>query len=510
MARPFALRHQLFVALVAPAVLAIAATAYLADVVARRSLEDALGDRLCSIAQSAATLVGPQVLLLARGDDESRSLRNARQKLAALTEATGVEGILVVRAPAQPGGPAEAIVDSNGVLRAGDEYTRARFDRAELEAVALGRSTASVLFEGPDGRPYKTGYAPLRDEAGAVGGYVGVRARASFHAAIDRLRHTMGGIALAGMALLALAAQLSARHVAVPLARLSEAARRIGEGKLDTAIPTGGPAEAQILGDTMRAMAASLAARDREMQLMLAGIAHEVRNPLGGIELFGGLLREDLEASDPRRKHVDKILKELRALTRVVNDFLDFARRARPELRPVELRALAGDVAALAAGDAQAAEVRVRTDVPEGLLVQADVDQLKRALLNLTRNAIQASPKGQEVTISAAISAEASAAISAEIAAPGSRAGVPLAPAPGARVEIAVRDHGPGIPPERAAEVFTPFFTTRQKGTGLGLALVKKVVDAHGGEVRVETAEGGGARMVIALPAAGLPPRDPA
>jgi signal transduction histidine kinase len=468
--RAIALRHQLFVALVVPAVLVVALTAALADVVARRALEEALGERLVSIAQSGATLVGAQVLLLERGEDDFRSKKNALSKLNALREATGVERILIVRLEG-----AQAIVDTTDELKIGDEYTRARFDATELEAIARGSGIASVLFEGPDGRPYKTGYAPLRDDEGAkIQAFVAVNARASFYDAIDELRRTLAIITLVGFAGLIALALLVAKRVSVPLSALSSAAERIGQGKLDTEIPSDGPEEAVVLSTTMRSMTRSLAARDEELQMMLAGIAHEVRNPLGGIELFGGLLREDLEDGDPRRKHVDKILKELGTLARVVNDFLDFARRTKPAPRLTDLRDLLEEVVSLAAKDARTHEVEITLDASKDVAAELDPEAIKRAVLNLVRNGIQAVPKGGKVRVSARRAA--------------------------GRIQISVEDDGPGIPAEKRAEIFTPFYTTKQKGTGLGLALVKKTIDAHHGAIHVGEAEGGGAKLTIELP----------
>jgi signal transduction histidine kinase len=467
--RLFALRHQLFIALVAPAVIAIVVTAYFADVAARRALESALGDRLCSIAQAAGTIVGPQVLLLEKGDDDTRSSKNALAKLSALIRATGVDRIFIARIEG-----AATVLDSRDELKIGDPYERARFDQEELGRVVKGESVSSVLFEGRDGIPYKTGYAPLPDEQGVVAAYVGVNARAGFYEAIVELRKTMIAIAVLGSLLLVIMAVISARQVSVPLSRLSEAAVEIGKGKLDTAVPSGGPKEAEILANTMRDMTRSLAARDEEMQMMLAGIAHEVRNPLGGIELFGGLLREDLEEGDPRRKHVDKILKELAVLRRVVSDFLDFARRTVHEKKPTPVRDLLLEVVSISQKDAGETGIELTIDAPAELSFPLDPDAIKRAVLNLVRNAIQASSKGAKIEISAHIE--------------------------GPGVSLVVQDHGPGIAPEKRIEIFTPFYTTKQKGTGLGLALVKKTVEAHGGAISVEETPGGGARFVIVLP----------
>lgn len=464
------IRSQLLVALVVPVVLAIAMLGYFAEGQTRRALDDALGERLTSIAETAATIIAPRIVVLERGDDDSRTRKSAMQKLERIRSSTHVSRILLVRTPGD-----EALLDTARTLKVGDDYGRARFDRVELQQVRAKSSAASVLFEGTDGRPYKTGYAPFLDESGAVVGYVVVNAAATYTEAIDELRRSLGFIALVAVLFTVVLAMLLARRLSDPLAALSAAAERIGAGQLDADVPVDGPHETVVLGRTMRSMSVSLEAREEEMQLMLAGIAHEVRNPLGGIELFGGLLDEDLEEGDPRKKHVKKILRELGVLSKVVNDFLDFARRREPEPTPTSLQDLLFEVVSITEGDAQAHGATVTLDVEEGLVAALDPEAIKRAVLNLARNAIQASPKGDgQVRLLAARSAEG--------------------------VTIAVEDNGPGIPVEKREEVFTPFFTTKQKGTGLGLALVKKSVTEHGGSIAVEEAPMGGARFVIRLP----------
>lgn len=461
------LRWQILAALVGPALLVVASVAWLAEDAASRALEATLAERLTTVAQAAVLTAGPRIIILAEGDDDSRLAKGTRQKLEQLQGATGVARILLVRSDAR------VWVDSNNTLKIGQEYHRARFDQPELEKVAGGATAASVLFAGAGDQPFKTGYAPLLDEDQKVVGFAAVDAPANYTQAIGALRSRVLAAAAFGLGLLVMTASVLARRVSVPLSRLSEVAQKIGEGALDTPVPAEGPKEAVVLGETMRRMTASLQAREEEMQLMLAGIAHEVRNPLGGIELFGGILREDLEG-DPRQKHVDKILRELGTLGRVVSDFLDYARRRPPDLRAVAVGELLQEVVALAEKEASEKEIKIELVMAQDWVVTLDPEAVKRALLNLLRNAIQATEKGK-----GRISLEAQA---------------------GDDMCLSVEDNGPGIPPDKQDEVFRPFFTTKQKGTGLGLALVKKTVEAHGGKIKLGQGALGGARFELHLP----------
>ena len=225
-----------------------------------------------------------------------------------------------------------------------------------------------------------------------------------------------------------------------------------------------------MLAQTLEETRAALRARDERMQMMLAGIAHEVRNPLGGLELYAGLLRDALAGQPERLDEVARIEREVGHLKTVVNEFLEFARRPALRLEAVALRPLFDEVRELTAVPGGAA---VAVDAPDGLAVQADREQLRRALLNLARNAVAAARTGH-------------VQIGAELQ--------------GNRVRIAVRDDGPGVPAELREKIFTPFFTTREKGTGLGLAFVREIVREHGSEVGVRDAPGGGSVFSFELP----------
>jgi signal transduction histidine kinase len=217
----------------------------------------------------------------------------------------------------------------------------------------------------------------------------------------------------------------------------------------------------------MDLMRRQLAQRDAHLQQMLAGIAHEVRNPLAGIQLYAGILKDEL-VGDARAGHAAKIDREVGYLDRVVRDFLDFARQPASELALVELAPLCEEIAELAGPDADPAGLEITVAAPAGLVASADVGQLRRALLNLIKNAIAAAT---EV-------GERGAAVSLTAAADGDQ------------VVITVWNRGPTIAPEVQARMFEPFFTTREKGTGLGLAFVADIVRAHGGSLTVESDRG--------------------
>lgn len=222
---------------------------------------------------------------------------------------------------------------------------------------------------------------------------------------------------------------------------------------------------------------------------MAAGIAHEIRNPLGGIQLYAHMLLEDLPAESAGHQAAGRIAQAVRSLDAIVGDVLHFARELKPHRRPLSSadvfeRAVAAHRPAIDAGG-----VRVLCDAAQAddTTIDGDGDLLHQAMLNLIRNAVDAMI-GEE-----------------------GRPGVPLprrrltlcARREGEQVVLSVRDRGPGIDEAAIDRLFNPFFTTRHTGTGLGLAIVHRIVDAHGGAVTVHNDEGdGGAVFELWLPAA--------
>jgi two-component system, NtrC family, sensor histidine kinase HydH len=213
-----------------------------------------------------------------------------------------------------------------------------------------------------------------------------------------------------------------------------------------------------------------------------AAVAHGIRNPLAGIRLAAQLGLEAAAAADPVRESFEDVLGAVDRLEAQVRGILDFARPFEPRLEPLDLPALAGSVLDAAAARLEASGVTVALDVPPSLpRVLADRAHLAQAMQELLSNAVDAMPQGGRVTIDAR----------ADDGNP------PL-------VRLGVQDEGPGVPPEVRDRIFQLFMTTKSGGTGVGLAVVRKIMERHGGRVTLEPSAGRGARFVLELPAASL------
>ncbi len=460
------LRFALAAAL--PALAALAVMALLGDRLARRALEDELGARLVAVAQAAAAgLPAERVAALGPGDEGTRTYGHVQGRLTALARATGTR-LLLARLDRT------ALADSDGTRRIGEPLAALERDRFELGQVAAGQSVPSqVLFRGTDGELYKSGYAPLLDAGGQVVAVVAADGTAPSFATLRRFRSLLVALALAGAVLGAPASALAALSVTRPLRTLALSARRMGEGDLATPLAaTASAGEVEALRRTLEEMRQALHARDRERETMLAGIAHEVRNPLGAMELFAGALAADLRGR-PEAAHVARIQGELGSLDRLVTTFLDYA-RARPLTREeLDASQLAAELRELALPLAD--EHGVALAAAGSGRLSADRDALRRAALNLVLNAVEASPPGSAVEI--ALHAAAGEAL------------------------LEVRDRGGGLSGEARRRAGEPFFTTKQRGTGLGLALAVRTAAAHGGKLDLRPREGGGTVAALSFPA---------
>jgi signal transduction histidine kinase len=210
-----------------------------------------------------------------------------------------------------------------------------------------------------------------------------------------------------------------------------------------------------------------------------AGVAHEIRNPLAGIrttaEILSGRVKRDPELS----RFVDVILEETCRLDRIVGSLLQFAKPPGPRLESFELVPLLEKVRQLTAG--RCAERRVTVQVMETSNLPrplADRDQILQVLLNLTLNAVEATPEGAEVRLIAQRDEDLGSS----------------------QLRIVVEDEGSGVPPELTGRIFDPFFTTKPGGTGLGLSISQNILTSHGGRIRIENAPGGGTRAIVNLP----------
>jgi PAS domain S-box-containing protein len=205
---------------------------------------------------------------------------------------------------------------------------------------------------------------------------------------------------------------------------------------------------------------------------MAARIAHEVRNPLVSIGAAAQVVAEELGDGSPVRPELAAIAREVKRLDAIVSDFLRFARPPRAQRRQADLAPVIRESVELVR--AKAPSHPLTTDLGEPLTVRCDPDGIKQVLLNVLLNAVEASREGGPVLVEARRLREL--------------------------LTISVADRGPGIPASARSRIFDPFYSTKTRGTGLGLAVSKQIIDEHRGRIRVHNRRKGGTRVVIELP----------
>lgn len=464
---PRRLRTQLIIFVIVQIGLLMALAGFYLQWQMQRLVEKELGERLIALAQVAGqtaekiTAVWPVTSLLP-GDEESRRMNELQRELLPFAASAKLSRLLIFNSQH------EIYFDSRRELLIGQEYVRLRFDAAEIAHAAGGETMSAKLFTDANGQPFKAAYAPLK-ENGQIRAIVCVEGSAASLQAVAATRQVLWTIGILGLFIATVTGVLFARQITQPLERLRHAAAAIGAGQTPALPNFSGSEEVAFLAGTMAEMQQAIARREQNLRLMLAGVAHEIRNPLGGIELFAGILEK--EVPETQRPPVQKILQEVRQLKIIVQDFLEYAKPAASHRQRIELPELVDEVRE-ALGES-GKEILWKMEIPSDSAVEADFSQARRMLFNLLRNAIEAMHGHGEIRL--------------------------VAEEQNQFMTISIYDTGPGVPPELAAKIFEPFFTTKAQGSGLGLALVQRLAEQNGGRVELASNEKG-AHFRLILP----------
>ena len=296
----------------------------------------------------------------------------------------------------------------------------------------------------------------------------------------------------------------SAYRLLRPLRALKEGVSRVAEGKYDQPVQTTDQGELGALATEFNRMAEVIRRRDLQVQeqqqallqreqlatvgRMSAQITHELRNPLSSIGLNSELLMEELEQDSqtaPKltgaRDLLQNIIAEVERLKEITEDYLRFARLPIPERSLVDLNHTAAELLEFVRSEMERAQVKTRLDKdPSPTPAYVDPNQVRAALLNLLRNAREAMPDGGHIVVRIR-----------------SLSG---------GVTVEVKDSGPGIKPELLPRLYEPFFSTKPQGTGLGLSMVREIMEAHEGAIRVDMPASGGTLFGLTFPSS--PPLD--
>lgn len=304
-----------------------------------------------------------------------------------------------------------------------------------------------------------------------------------------RMAYMVAGVAIAGIAFVLLIGHGVGKAIATPIRELVTVAGKIADGDLTQSVRVRTEDEVGLLGRAFNEMTLQLRRSQEELleheRLATAGqmaatFAHEIRNPLSSIKMMLQLAGEQT-AEEKTSRYVENTLEEIDRLNGIVEEMLDFARPAPLAIEPTRVDETMRDVLGLMSANLARHGIEVALVSDPSPVADADPEALKRAFLNVLLNAVQAQPDGGEVRVSIAVEH--------------------------AVVCVVVEDRGPGFSDEAMESLFRPFHTTKTRGSGLGLATTKGLIEKHGGELTVENRPDGGARVSIRAPRSveGLP-----
>jgi nitrogen fixation/metabolism regulation signal transduction histidine kinase len=213
---------------------------------------------------------------------------------------------------------------------------------------------------------------------------------------------------------------------------------------------------------------------------MARKVAHEIKNPLTPIQISVEDLKRSYDSNDPEFDQilgnaVESISSEIARLKRLTEEFSRFARLPAPQLVRKDIRPVVADALRIYSDDVRSGRLRVRFP-QDDVIVNVDGDLFSQVMINLVKNSLES------------VDADGHVQVTGELG-----RGI---------VRVSIEDDGPGVPDEHVAKLFTPYFTTKKEGTGLGLVIAYRIVFDHGGRIRYEKRDSGGARFVIVLPLA--------
>lgn len=445
------LRRLFAIMFVAYALVVSAAGGYFAWREASRAVEEELDRRATWLAGAAAETGFQASLLLGLepGFEDSRAWTSTQARLKRLRRYAREAYIL--------GSDNTALVSTLPAdsIRIGTPLRFLDPFQAELDTAHATGNATTPAFEGSDGQLYKWGFARLEQSELVLA----VLMPADYLAPVARLRRNLIlGSVLAALLAAALATALAAT-LAKPLERLSRVALRIQRGHMEQPVAEERGVEVGRLSRAMERMRTGILRRDEQLRLMLAQVAHEIRNPLGGLELFASAAT-DTDDPQERRRLLKRVRDEVTALNAIIDDFLTFARPITPKREAADLRGALMEASELVRAELEDRGGTLGLRLPdEPLMARVGPEHAKRATLNLLRNAAQVA---DHVQLEGA--------------------------AHRGEVVITISDDGPGVPAELEDRIFEPFVTDKEQGAGLGLAIVRKVAEVHGG--RVELVDG--------------------
>ncbi|MCH7575716.1 MAG: HAMP domain-containing histidine kinase [Candidatus Marinimicrobia bacterium] len=436
---------------------------------ARSALEDELDKRLLSIAEIAAHQLRNDLLANLAREPALATVRATLEQDLSAFRVEGIEGL--------------AVYTPGGVELASSRATRP--DQPDISVFLQSAANlhypveraVSGLYRLSEAEYFKA--AAISMEVGAAAPLVlVVWGGADFMTVIDQIIGSLFWIVLVSVVVAVSLAAVFSRSLIRPVMELSAYAKSIQKNIHSEPVDLGRTDEFGDLNRALSEMHTEVRQHERSMKQLLSSIAHEIKNPLGGMEIYTGLLEESLsreaesEELADHRTYLEKVTRELRHLKQIVLEYLDYAKPLKSHLEPLQVELIFEDILRILQPEIRQKEVAYQIS-GEGV-VQGDESKLRRVFVNLLKNSLEAVER--KSTIDITIEGRDH------------------------ELSVVISDNGRGIPQADLGNIFDPYFTTREKGYGLGLTIAKNIIDEMNGTILVESVVGQGTTFTLRFP----------
>lgn len=347
--------------------------------------------------------------------------------------------------------------DSNKILNVTEP--RLFLNQNEIFNLGISTSITSLPFKGDDDNWYLWGFYRL-----SLNHWLAVKESAANFEKVEQLSSTIWFFGMGGILLSVLFGIIVSNSITKPIRKLVSFSGKIGIGNLNVSPPENMKGELKVLTDALVKMRNNISNNQKEKEKILAQIAHEIRNPLGGIELLTNLISEEESNNQKKEEYTSRILNEIGELKKLISSYLDYSKPTKPQPELVNLFDLIAECKSIFENDLNTKSIIIKEEI-ELIDIIFDRIHLKNILINLIKNSIESIKVNGEILIRTFKTNDLTC--------------------------ISVIDSGIGIKSSELDNIFNPFYTTKPDGTGLGLSSCKKYCEDNSAQLKVEQLEKG-------------------
>jgi len=431
----------------------------------RKILEDQFSHHLVTISKWIEKNIDlEQVQLVDEFSRTNRTYYNLKSQFLRLKNETDLQRIFVFNRSWQ------SIVDTDSLITIGHFYYDLMLDKNEIQQLQNVNHVASTLFEDNQGRLFKRAYSQLT--TGKQVYYLGIESTTEALLTWKKIRNIFIYFSVIILFFSFFTAYFFAKSIIVPVQSLVKLTSEIQRGNLNQKIEMKNNDEIGALAQSMEKMRQSILRRNQQQKIILAGIAHEVRNPLAGVDMFAGIIESETK-EESIKKYSHRILQESKQIQKILTDFNEYGQPIKPDLGVCSLLAAIREAQELLQSDIDKKSIMVLIEANQNdYKIRFDLGHLRQILLNLLRNAIHYSTIDSAIRITITELARTTV--------------------------VEISNTGPGIKADNQGKIFEPFFSTDKGHTGLGLTIVRNLLEENGGNITLlPTKDGATFRIIL-------------